>query len=244
MKIVPPGVDGTLDAAASGPLPFGLGWQGLARPGGEGRRVLVSDVRDRMPVTPVDAATRSFRVPPLRSRDPGPPVAGIAEVDGALRLGEDKRARHEDVRCRARVLRRVRRAFGDGHVTGGPHEPPELGDGHGVLIHPEAADADPVHRPLFGIIICRPHEKGTLRHPRHVLESPGRSHSRISRRRSVNGLPGTLPGTKGHRVTAAIQGWRFHLTAHSWSRKVPAEPRSRGSKRWAKRVACSHAGAL
>jgi hypothetical protein len=53
-------------------------------------------------------------------------------------------------------------------VAGLFHEPPELGDGHQVVVHPEAVHADFVDRPLVGVEVGGSHAERAARDPRHV----------------------------------------------------------------------------
>ena len=106
-----------------------------------------------MPLPAMERAPRPFRVPPLRARNPGPPVAGIVEVDGPIRLAKDERAGHEKFGRHPRILGGIRGSFGDSHVTGSADETTVLGDRHGMLVHPKATDADPVDGAFLGIEI-------------------------------------------------------------------------------------------
>jgi hypothetical protein len=90
-------------------------------------------------------------VSPAGPRDVGPPVANVSEVDGAWRLPEYEGARNKQGGIGVRVVRGVQWALGDRHVTGILHEAPELCIGHGMRIHPEAIDGDPVYRTLLGV---------------------------------------------------------------------------------------------
>jgi hypothetical protein len=115
-------------------------------------------------------------VPPLSAGDPRPPVAGITEADGPGRLVENEGAGHEESGRDTRILGGIKGSFGDSHITGSADEAAVLGDRHGVLVHPEAADTDPMDRAFLGIEIIRAHKKAAPGHSHHVLEQFVPSH--------------------------------------------------------------------
>ena len=150
-ELVSPGVDGTVEAAAGGELPLGLGGQVPARPRGVRLGIGVRDMGHWMRPAGPAAGARSLRAPPARARHVGPPVAVVAQVNGVLGGLEDQRSRHQQIRVGVRVVRGDERPLGDGHVPGRRHEALELLHRHGLAVHPEPVHGDPVHGPLFGI---------------------------------------------------------------------------------------------
>jgi len=75
------------------------------------------------------------------------------QVDGPIRLAKDERAGHEKLSRHPRILGRIRGSFGDSHITGSADEAAVLGDRHGMLVHPKAADAGPMDGAFLGIEI-------------------------------------------------------------------------------------------
>jgi hypothetical protein len=98
------------------------------------------------------------------------------EVDRSIRLVKDERAGHEKLGRHTRILGVEKCSFSDSHITGGAGEAAVLGDRHGMLVHPEAADLRSVDRALLGIKIIGAHEEGAPGHPHHVLEQFVLSH--------------------------------------------------------------------
>jgi hypothetical protein len=166
--LVSPGERGTVEPAARGKLPFGLGRKLLARPTGVRIGVLVGDVRDGVVVAAVDRRALAARLLPVRPGDVRPPVAVVVEVDRASRRLEDQRARNEQVRVGIRIVVRDERPFGHRDVPRLAREAAELGRRDGPLVHPEAVDRDAVHRPLLRVEVLGAHRERAAGNPRHA----------------------------------------------------------------------------
>ena len=95
-----------------------------------------------MVVEPFDRARRPMRVPPVGAESEAPPIRPVGEVDRALALDEDERARAQLMRQRARVVLRVRRDLGEGDMAGLFDETAELGIRYGRLVYPVAVHTD------------------------------------------------------------------------------------------------------
>ena len=167
-ELVAPGVIRAVEPAAGGHLPFGFGRQLLAVPAGERLGVGVADVHDRMLVASGDGAALARRLPPVGALHPVPPVGEVAQVDLAGRLDEHQRAGEQLVGKRARIVLGPGRDLAEGHVAGRLDEAREALVGHRRAIDPEAVDGDPVHRPLFRVVLVRSHAERPPRDPDHV----------------------------------------------------------------------------
>src|SRR5215207_10522796 len=82
VELIPPRVGGPVQAAPAGQLPFGLGRQVLAGPGGVGLDVGPGDVDHRVVGLAPDRAGRPLGVAPVGPGHIGPPVVVVAQVDG------------------------------------------------------------------------------------------------------------------------------------------------------------------
>src|SRR5262249_31293546 len=85
---------------------------------------------------------RSFRMTPVRTLLVAPPLEMIVEGHGLKSGGENRRAGHQILRRGSREFFFSWFAFGDGDVTCGPDEFPELRVGDFSRIHPEAIHVD------------------------------------------------------------------------------------------------------
>ncbi len=176
LRLVAPGVDGAVEAAARRVLPLGLGGQVLAGPGGEGGGVLVGDVHHRVVVEPLERRPRTERVLPRCARRPRPPLVQVAQVDRPPRRREHHRAGHEVLGRRAREVGRVERSLRDRDVAGRRHERGEGGVRDLVPVDPDRVDGDVVNRRLLGVVRVRAHPE----------RAAGDEH-RVGRRRHVKG---------------------------------------------------------
>src|SRR5690348_18485779 len=68
----------------------------------------------------------------------------------------------------ARIISRVRWALGDCTVTRGGNKGSELAIRYRVGIGEEAGNPHAVRRPLFRIMLVRPHAKGAAGNPDHI----------------------------------------------------------------------------
>ena len=75
-KIIPPGIELLLEAAASGVLPLGLGGERFACPLGESGGIVPGDVDDGVIRAVVDVRARTFGVLPAGPGDLAPPRRG------------------------------------------------------------------------------------------------------------------------------------------------------------------------
>ena len=176
--LVAPGERRTVEAAAGGVLPLGLGGQVEARPVGEGPGVLVGDVDDRVVGTALDRAAGPVRRAPARARRPGPPLAQVPQVDRAGGRGEHQRAGHQVRRRRAREVGGIHRALRDGDVARAADEPCEALVGHGHRLDREAVDRHPVGRRLLRVVGVGAHHEGASRQGDRGVEAGARHASR------------------------------------------------------------------
>ena len=167
-ELIAPGKLGTVEPAARGEFPFGLGRQVLAGPFGVSQRVGERHMHDRMMVEPVDVALRAVGVAPVRALEEGPPFTPVAQIDRARRRREDERARIEHVRQRARVVLRVGRNFRERNVAGCLDEFLELPVRDWRAVHPELVDGYAMDRCFFRIVLVRSHAERAAGHERHV----------------------------------------------------------------------------
>ena len=164
--VVAPGEHRARQSAAGGELPFGLGGQFLARPGGVGVGVLRGHVGDRVAVKAAHGAARTRRAAPAGTGRVPPPLRDVPQVDRPAGGEEDQRAGAQQRRVRAGVLRRVEWPLRDRDVPGRRHEPAELGDGDRVIVDPEAVDLDAADRPLLRVEVVRTPSGSCRRAPR------------------------------------------------------------------------------
>src|SRR5262245_46975323 len=100
-RLIPPSKTLTVEAAASGKLPFGLGGQALARPLGISQRVLVADLDHGMVVSSLEVAAGAFWMLPAHANYQTPPFArvGLGGVERFFRGLEHQRKGPEFGRC-------------------------------------------------------------------------------------------------------------------------------------------------
>ena len=129
-------------------LPFGLGGQPLARPGGVGQGVLEPDVHHRVQVPAVQGGAGAIGVVPVGAGHPPPPLRPVAERHRPGGGGEDLRSGHQQGRVGTGEIAGVGGGLGNGHVPGVGDEPAERGVGDRVVIHPQAAHLRGGDRPF------------------------------------------------------------------------------------------------
>jgi hypothetical protein len=168
-RVVAPGERRAVEAAAGGELPFGLGWELLARPRGVGVGVLGRDVGDRVLVEAVQGAARAARVAPVRARGVAPPLGHVAQAHRAPGRVEHQRAGVQQGRVGVRVLGRVERALGHRDVAGRLREAAELGHRDRAGVDPEGVDLDPADRALLRVEAGRPHAEAAAGHEHHAF---------------------------------------------------------------------------
>ncbi len=168
-RLVAPDVGRRLEAAASRPLPLGLGRQRLAGPGRVRLRVLERDVDDRLVLAPGERAVRPVGAHPACPRRPRPPLVDVPQVDGAGGHREDERAGDEVLGRRARKVRRVERPLGDRDVAGVLDEHGELTVRRLEPVDPEAVDRDAVGGRLLRVVVVGAHQELSRRDPGHAL---------------------------------------------------------------------------
>jgi hypothetical protein len=76
---------------------------------------------------------------------------------------KDERRRFQHVRQGARIVFRIGRNFGEGHVAGRFDKFPEVTICDWGRINEKGVDMDVVSGSFFGVVLVRPHEKGTGR---------------------------------------------------------------------------------
>src|SRR5262249_24330719 len=103
-ELIAPSVFRTVEPAACGELPFGLGGQFLAGPGGIGLRITISDVNYGMIVEPADVTARAIWPTPVCAEFESPPLRPVGEVNSVFRGRKNQRAGFEHVRKRARIV--------------------------------------------------------------------------------------------------------------------------------------------
>ena len=171
-----PGVRLPVQAAPGGVFPFGFGGQGLAGPGGVRADVVPGHVHHGVVEQPPESGRRPLRVPPVRARNPPPPLVGIAQVHRMRRGDEHGRPGHQRFGAGARILRRVGLPLGHGDVSGAADERRELPVGHAVPVDPETVHHDLVRRRLLRIVLVGAHPEPPAGDPRHVgCGRPGRA---------------------------------------------------------------------
>jgi hypothetical protein len=92
----------------------------------------------------------------------------VVEIDWPACSAEYERSRDEELRVGVGILLGVERALRERRVLRLPHEAPEPRSGDWRLVHPEAADRDPVHGALLGIEVLGAHRERTARDPAHA----------------------------------------------------------------------------
>src|SRR3990170_272185 len=110
---------------------------------------------------------------PIRTEAEGPPIRPVLEIDRALRLHEDERARAQHMRQRAGIVLRVGRDLGEGDVAGLSDEAPERGVRYRRRIDPETADLDAMGRFFLGIMVIRAHGELAARNEDHLTSGLG-----------------------------------------------------------------------
>ena len=165
---VSPGEDGAVEPAASRVFPLGFRGKLLARPGRVRLRVFVGDLDDRMVIAAVDRRAGAARSLPRGPGDVRPPVSEVVQVHRPAGLAEHERARYEELGVGVGVVVGIERSLGHRDVARVADEAPEVGSGHGMLVHPETVDRDAVHRPLLRVELGRPHGELAAVDPLHA----------------------------------------------------------------------------
>ncbi len=205
--LVAPGERRSVEAAARGELPLGLGREFLPRPRRVCLGVLVGDLHDRVPVAAVDRAARPGGSLPGRAGDVLPPAPDVVERHRPVRPAEHERAGHEQLGVGVRVVGGVERPLRDGDVAGLADEAPVLGGRDLPRVHQEPGHRDPAHGPLLGIEVLRAHREraaGNRDHGRPALLGGRRTTHRAIIHRSRVTFP--HPAWVSNRFTHP--GWR------------------------------------
>ena len=172
-ELLAPAERRAVQPAACSELPLGLGGQVFAGPGRVGGGILERDMHDRFALAPPNRAVRPVRVLPVGAGQIGPPVVHVARPNRASRHAKHGAARLQQLGLRARIERRIERAFGQGDVVCGSDERGEVGIGDGVSIDPEAVDRDVVGGSFLRIVRVGPHSEGAARNLGHPIRWSG-----------------------------------------------------------------------